>query len=65
MMLTGKTQAIVDAELAEVKAEAERISILVRLDEIDRKSIRALRAGEADRLAAFEAEAAMLREGLV
>lgn len=38
--------------------------ILARLAEIDRKSIRAMRAGEADRLAELEAEAVQLRQQL-
>jgi hypothetical protein len=38
--------------------------ILTELEEIDRKSIRALREGNSERLAALEAEAVELRKGL-
>jgi len=39
-------------------------AILAQLDEIDRKSIRALRCGETDRLAELEAQAVILRQQL-
>lgn len=52
---------IVDA----VPMDFDRLAEIKRqLDEIDRRSIRAIRAGEADRLAALEVEAAALRTEL-
>lgn len=41
-----------------------RAEILAALNDIDRRTIRPLRAGEADKLAVLEAEAAALRQEL-
>lgn len=47
-------------------SEAEcNAPILQQLDELDRKTVRALRAGETNRLAEYEAQAAALRAQLL
>lgn len=53
------------ALLAEQDVDAWRDEILAALSGIDAKSIRALREGNATRLAALEAEAARLRQTLM
>ena len=55
-------QAVINRQ--EAQAKAARKQILEALDEIDRKSIRAIRAGENDRLQQLEQEAAALRATL-
>jgi len=47
-----------------VKAKRERADLLAQLDELDRKSIRPLRAKEDDKLAELEAKALSLRKKL-
>jgi len=51
-------------ELAAQKVAARKAEILGLLDEIDRKSIRPMRAGETQRLAQLESQAAALRAEL-
>jgi hypothetical protein len=51
-------------ELAAQKVAARKAEILGLLDEIDRKSIRPMRAGETQRLAKLESQAAALRAEL-
>lgn len=51
-------------ELAAQKVAARKAEILGLLDEIDRKSIRPMRAGETQRLAELEKQAATLRAEL-
>lgn len=45
--------------------DAHNAPILAQLDELDRKSIRALREGDAARVAQIEAQATALRAALV
>lgn len=47
-----------------IEKEKTRQEIMQQLDDIDRKSIRALRAGESNRLLELEARAQKLREQL-
>jgi hypothetical protein len=51
-------------ELAAQKVAARKSEIFGLLDEIDRKSIRPMRAGETQRLAQLESQAAALRAEL-
>jgi len=51
-------------ELAAQKVAARKAEIFGLLDEIDRKSIRPMRAGETQRLAQLESQAAALRAEL-
>jgi hypothetical protein len=51
-------------EIAAQKVAARKAEILGLLDEIDRKSIRPMRAGETQRLAQLESQAAALRAEL-
>lgn len=52
------------APTPEQLAAAARATIQAQLDEIDRKTIRPMRAGETDKVAALEAEAEALRKKL-
>jgi hypothetical protein len=51
-------------EIAAQKVAARKAEILGLLDDIDRKSIRPMRAGETQRLAELESQAAALRAEL-
>ncbi len=51
-------------KLETVTEEKQNLEIKQQLEEIDAKTIRALRAGEADKLAEYEAQAVALREQL-
>jgi len=51
-------------EIAAQKISTQKAKIGAELDEIDAKSIRPLRAGETDRLAALEKQASALRSEL-
>lgn len=53
------------AEVAAIAKERANAPIQRQLDELDRKSIRALREGDQARISAIEAEAATLRAQLV
>lgn len=64
MKLAGKTRAVVDAEEREAKVIRDRAEIQVQLDEIDRKSIRSMRANEVVRIDELEAQAVELRSQL-
>jgi hypothetical protein len=57
-------EAPIPAEPPEVSEVSRREEILQELNEIDRKSIRALRANEADYIAMYEQQAQALREEL-
>lgn len=68
-MPTVKTEIYKDGQLVgieerEVSAEIFNAPILTRLQELDAKSIRALREGNTERLQALEAQAQALREQL-
>ena len=52
------------AETAAHAARAERARILAQLEELDRRSIRALREGDSQRIAELEAEAILYRQRL-
>lgn len=66
----GKTPADYSPSAAEQAAydeflvEQQRLEIKIQLEEIDRKTIRPLRAGETTRVAELEAEAVVLRQQL-
>jgi len=51
-------------KVKEAEVLAAKRKILDALDEIDKKSIRAIRSGETDRLKSLEDEAATLRKSL-
>lgn len=53
-----------EEEVAKQEKEKRKGEILAELDQLDLKSIRALRAGEEDRLAELEAQAVELRNEL-
>lgn len=63
---TPEEQADIDARRAAGPTASEvNPEILMRLEIIDRKSIRALREGDQARIASLEAEAAALRMQLI
>ena len=64
MKMVGKTRAVVDAEERVAKAIRDRAEIQAQLDEIDRKSVRSMRANEVVRIDELEAQAVELRSQL-
>lgn len=57
-------QEAATAEQEQAAKDAERQKIITELEDIDRKSIRALREGNKERIASLEGEAEKLREKL-
>lgn len=55
---------IIALQQQETEKEMQRNEILIQLNELDKKSIRALRNNENDRLEAIEAQAEALRKEL-
>lgn len=65
-LLYNEEVALTDSKIkAEIVATENNARIMLALEKIDAKSIRALREGNQERIAALEAEAATLRLQLV